>query len=32
MVGAVFYFLAIYSQKAMKNLKVLKSKAFKDFQ
>jgi hypothetical protein len=26
------YLLAIYSQKAIKNLKVLKSKAFKDFQ
>jgi hypothetical protein len=32
MVGAVFYLLAIYSQKAIKNVKVLKSKAFKDFQ
>jgi hypothetical protein len=32
MVGAVIYLLAIYSQLAIKNLKVLKSKAFKDFQ
>jgi hypothetical protein len=32
MVGAVFYLLAICSQKAIKNLKVLKSKDFKDFQ
>jgi hypothetical protein len=32
MVGEVFYLLAIYSQKAIKNVKVLKSKAFKDFQ